>query len=122
MLSTFDQPLVATHCARRQPAATVSQSLTMLNDDFVVTYAGFFAERVAADPHVTSLEQRIDAAFRIALGRCPDKQEAIWCAEICKHHSDYYRQAGGSEAEAQHRALVHLCHMLLSTNEFLYVP
>ena len=36
LLSVFDQPMVATNCTRRKPSAVVLQSLTMLNDAFVL--------------------------------------------------------------------------------------
>jgi hypothetical protein len=31
-------------------------------------------------------------------------------------------QPGTTPAQADEQALVHVCHMLLNTNEFLYVP
>jgi hypothetical protein len=54
--------------------------------------------------------QQIETAFLIALGRKPDNDEVAWSRGLLK------RQSKPGEA------LTHLCHMLLNTSEFLYVP
>ena len=57
----------------------------------------------------------IDRAFRLALGREATDEEQGLASDLLK------RQAAES-AKAPHRPLEHLCHMLLNSNEFLYVP
>jgi hypothetical protein len=119
LLGVFDQPTLTTNCTRRAPSAVVLQSLTMLNDDFVLEQARSLAERVAGQ----APEKRIAAAFRITLARPPSQRETAWCAALLKRHTDHYRQAGKIPADrAASEALVHLCHVLLNTSEFLYVP
>ena len=111
LLGVFDQPNLTTNCACRTPSAVVLQSLTMLNDGFVLEQADVLAQRVARGS--ATPPGQIDAAFRIVLGRPPRPQEAAWCAELLK------RQTQRSSAQ---QALAHLCHTLLNTSEFLYVP
>jgi hypothetical protein len=118
LLNTFDQPVLATNCTGRQASAVVGQPLTMLNDSFVRDQADRFAgrvERAAGTP-----EKQVAAAFRIALGREPKPDEAAACVELLRRHAE--RFGDRPPAEAAHRALAELCHVLLNTNELLYVP
>jgi hypothetical protein len=118
LLDVFDQPLLPASCVTRKPAAVVTQSLTMLNDTFVRERADDFARHVAAAPAA----KRIELAFRIALGRPPKPQEAGWSGELLQKHAERYHTAGMPSDQAEQKALTHLCHMLLNTSEFLYVP
>jgi hypothetical protein len=120
-LGVFDQPNLTTNCLCRDTSAVVLQSLTMLNDRFVLEQAGRLAQRVArtAGP---SAEQRIDSAFRIALARPPRPQEMRWCAEVLQRHTERYQNEKLPPEQARPKALTHLCHTLLNTSEFLYVP
>jgi hypothetical protein len=122
MLGVFDQPTMSTNCPNRQQSAVVLQSLTMLNDDFVLKQAGAFADRVQASAGVKSPREQIDRAFRIALGRGPSPRETAWSEELLAHHAAEYAAAQLPSEQIAHQALTHLCHMLLNSNEFLYVP
>jgi hypothetical protein len=104
LLGVFDQPTVATNCTGRQPSAVVLQSLTMLNDAFVREQAERFAKRVRAEAGVEASRQ-IEDAFLIALSRPPRAQEIEWCRDFLAR-----------------RGLPILCHTLLNTSEFLYIP
>lgn len=119
MLSVFDQPLISTSCSRRDTSAVPLQSLTMMNDEFVAKHAEYFAQRllqqVDHDP-----SQLIPAAFRTALARLPDEQEAALCATSLTDQTNRYRESGISDQEAREHALTELCHTLLNTSEFLY--
>jgi hypothetical protein len=104
ILNVFDQPTVATNCTGRQPSAVVLQSLTMLNDAFVREQAERFAKRVRAES-ANDRGRQVELAFLIALSRPPRPSEA----ELCR---DFLARRG----------LALLCHTLLNTSEFLYVP
>lgn len=121
MLATFDQPVVATNCSRRQPSAVVTQSLTLLNDDFVLEQANVLAHRVLSAAADSSVETYAASAFEIALGREPKPHELEWCHDLLIRHTARYQPTGASPEEATAKALAHLCQMLFNTNEFLYV-
>jgi len=121
MLDVFDQPAVATNCTFRQPAPVVTQSLTLLHDDFVIEQARFFAERVTALTEGESPDAQVAMAFRLALGRRPDEDERTWCLDFLEQHCHRYEKQNLPADEAWGKALTHLCHMLLNTSEFLYV-
>ena len=74
-----------------------------------------FAARVVAETPGGGQAARIDHAFLLALGRLASDEERGLAGELLK------RQLAESVKSPQ-RPLEHLCHMLLNTNEFLYVP
>jgi hypothetical protein len=118
LLDAFDQPEMTSNCTRRAPSAVVSQSLAMLNDDFVLEQADAFAKRVESEAGQAPVER----AFELALGRLPDEAEAGWAAELLRQQAERCQKLPMPPAEAAHKALAHLCQMLLNTNEFLYLP
>ena len=113
MLSTFDQPLIATTCSRRNPAAVVSQSLMMLNDQFLFDQSQALAERVWENTDA-SPEHRIKTLFRLVLARLPNENELALCKEALEDQKPKFRD------NAEHHAFVQLCHTLFNTSEFLY--
>ena len=121
MLAAFDQPSLVVNCTRRDTSSVVSQSLTMLNDRFVLRQASFLAERVERDSQDSSLERQIAMAFRLVLARELHEDEGQWCAELHARHVQTYQATGMSLENARHQALVQICHMLLNTSEFLYI-
>jgi hypothetical protein len=69
------------------------------------------AARVKDDAGMT-VDGQIERAFRIAYGRQPSGRE------LASSRSFFERQAALSSSDA---ALVDLCHVLLNSNEFLYL-
>ncbi|HTI51946.1 MAG TPA: DUF1553 domain-containing protein, partial [Planctomycetaceae bacterium] len=121
-LSVFDQPLVATNCTRRTSAAVALQSLTMLNGQFATEQSELFAARVIAAAGEKE-DRRINLAFRLALSRSPTAEEIeISRSLLAKQRERALAQPDTTAPQAADRALFHLCHMLLNSNEFLYVP
>ena len=121
-LSVFDQPIVAINCTRRTSAAVALQSLTMLNGQFATDQAEQFARRVIATAGADE-SRRIDLAFRLALSRPPTPAERQLSRELLLKQSLRKRALPDTSDEQAHdQALFHLCHMLLNTSEFLYVP
>ena len=119
VLEAFDQPELTSNCIRRTPSAVVSQSLTMLNDDFVKEQAAEFAALVRKD--ASERKDQISRAFRVALSREPVESETAWAIELLDRQTERYQQMPMSPMEAAEKALAHLCQMLLNTNEFLYI-
>ena len=119
MLSVFDQPLISTSCARRETSAVPLQSLTMLNDEFVVEHAEYFARRLQERVGDDS-DKQVSAAFRIVLSRTPDENESALCRAFLARQAELYRSSGVSSELVKQRALAELCHTLLNSSEFLY--
>ena len=101
LLEAFDQPELTSNCTRRTPSAVVSQSLTMLNDDFVKEQAAEFAALVRRD--ASERKDQIARAFRVALAREPAETEAAWATDLLDRQTQRYQQAadaaGGSRRQ-----------------------
>jgi hypothetical protein len=122
LLGVFDQPTMSTNCPNRQQSAVVLQSLTMLNDARVIDAAEKFARRVLDTAARHDAAAQIGLSFRIALGRDPSPAEMARSQELLSEHAAELATADVPADELPPRALAHLCHMLLNSNEFLYVP
>jgi hypothetical protein len=122
LLNVFDQPNLTTNCTRRTSSAVVLQTLAMLNDAFVLEQAGFLAKRVTDKSNSTEPRQRIDSAFWLVLCRPASPEEMALSEEFLRRQGVHFRQQKRIPADAERKALEQLCHMLLNTSEFLYVP
>jgi hypothetical protein len=120
LLNVFDQPVMATNCTRRIQSSVPLQSLTLLNDAFMLDQADRFAARVVARAG-DSAEVRIETAFRLAFARKPSDQERRASAALLQKLAQKYSGQGESSAQADRKALARLCQMLFCANEFLYV-
>ncbi|MCE9527303.1 MAG: PSD1 and planctomycete cytochrome C domain-containing protein [Planctomycetales bacterium] len=122
LLAVFDQPNLTMNCTRRESSAVVLQSLAMLNDPVVVEQAVAFAERVEKEAGTTEPTKQIETAWQIALGRAPSASETQACAELLQKQAAHFISEKQSPEQAVHQALTQLCHMLLNTSEFIYIP
>jgi mono/diheme cytochrome c family protein len=118
LLEVYDCP-VTTVSAPVRAASTVSpQALALLNNEFVLEQARFFAWRVLSEAGAGRSAQ-INRAFSIALGRAPSAREAEWSLEFLNRQSGLY--GARRQAEAPTAALRDLCHALFNLNEFVYL-
>ena len=122
MLAVFDQPILSTNCMVREPSAVVLQSLAMLNDEFVIEQARLIAERIEKSDRNSTKDKSLEAAFEHILCRAPDDAELAWSQNTLTKHEQEYRAAGKTKDEARTLALADICHALVNSSEFLYVP
>jgi len=122
LLSAFDLPTMPLNCTRRTPSAVVSQSLTMLNDAFVLEQADFFAQRVVREAASSEPQHQIERAFAIAFSRQPEAEELNWCVELMDRQAHRQNDSSAGSSDTRQKALANLCHTLLNSSEFLYVP
>jgi cytochrome c553 len=135
VLHVFDQPVMETNCERRAVSTVATQSLMLMNSDFMLKQAGYFAARVrkeaAGDP-----TRQVQTAWQLAYGRAPEAPEleralAFLATQSAPAAPPPATTAGAAAGEAGKPAagtpeqptdaLVNLCQVLLSSNEFLYV-
>ena len=122
-MGTFDFPNIDTTCTRRAPSATPLQSLTMMNSSFVMENAAALARRVV-DSQVgrpADLEELTRAAYRLALGRAPSKEELGLAGDHLEKQQELYVRSSASTDTALEESAASLAHMLISSNEFLYI-
>ena len=82
---------------------TPTQSLALLNSNLTLGWAKSFANRVLNDTGLPP-EAQVDRAYKFAYGRTPKDDERQDAVDFLKHQT-----------------LADLCHVLLNSNEFLYV-
>jgi hypothetical protein len=114
----FDQPVVATTCPERSRSAVPLQALTMLNGAFLWEQSERLAGCLPAGP----CAEQISALFQRVLAREPSADEASESARFLERQAGLYGEKGMTLDAAAHKALIHLCHTLLNTSEFLYTP
>jgi hypothetical protein len=103
MLEVFDMPDPNITAGPRTISTVPTQSLTLLNDDFVRHQAKLFAGRVE-EGAPNDVAKQIDLAYRIALSRPPDDKELEIGMDLVKK-----------------QGLVDFSQVLLNLNEFLYL-
>ena len=118
-LSVFDKPIVTGSVCRRDVSAVALQSLSMMNDEFVVEQSRKLAARVAADAGPLP-DARIGLLFWLTLAREPSPQERDLCRKMLTKQTDLHRTAAPEESP-ELAALADLCQTVLNMNEFLYL-
>ncbi|QDV33031.1 PSD1 and planctomycete cytochrome C domain-containing protein [Tautonia plasticadhaerens] len=114
LMTTFDFMDTTLPCGRRDVTLVPPQALTLLNNAFVHEQSTAAARGVLADDGGT--EGRIRGAWRRILARDPRDSEVELAREHLRRRRD---RPDGPDAELW--AMASLCHVLMNTNEFLYV-
>ncbi|MCH2201855.1 MAG: PSD1 and planctomycete cytochrome C domain-containing protein [Fuerstiella sp.] len=121
-LRVFDYPIIDVNCVRRSTSATPLQSLTMINSGFLMTSASRLADRVEALAGSDKRRRtKIEAAYQLTFARRPSLREAAAAEEHLQHLNQLYESTGLSAADVTKRSMENFVHMLLCSNEFLYV-
>jgi hypothetical protein len=119
LLDLFDLPDSTQSCPQRTRTTTPTQSLSLLNNPFMLEQAGRFAARVAAEAG-PEFQGRVDLAFRLATGRPPSAaQRALADRLLARSWPTNDPQA--DRAAGERAALTDLCHVLLNSNAFLHL-
>ncbi len=131
MFEVFDLPDQNVTCSGRNVSTVPTQALTLLNDEFVLKQARFFAERVAAEAGPDPAEQ-LARAYQNALGRDLTAEEKRLGLEFLERQRQFHTGRTAETAEPQPApvggvtqahiaALADLTHVILNLNEFVYI-
>ncbi|MCI0661679.1 MAG: DUF1549 and DUF1553 domain-containing protein [Acidobacteria bacterium] len=104
LFETFDQPNLINSCERRNRSTIAPQALLLMNNNFVISEAGFFARRLRIDAG-DDVRAQVERAYRLALGRAPTEFERVRAVE--------YIRSGPN-------GLMGFCQALFNINEFVY--
>jgi hypothetical protein len=102
----FDRPDTNASCPRRPVTTIAPQALSLLNGSLAVESASSLAERLECEARADS-DARIEQAYRLALGRRPDRDE--------QRLARAFISGGGPDIWSQ------FCLVLLNVNEFVYL-
>ena len=114
LMTTFDFADTTLPCGQRDVTTSPTQALALLNNSFVHTRSDALARRVVALAPEDVTEQ-VRHAWLFTLGREPDASEK---ALAIKHIA---AQRARFADDSEFLALASLGHVLLNSNEFLYV-
>jgi hypothetical protein len=121
LMIMFDAPEPSRTQGNRETSSVPGQSLLMLNNAFVHEQAAVWARKELGLRQGFSVEQRIEHLFVSALGRQPAGSEVQTLVEFIEDQAEAYSippVARGSDE----RLWTDLCHVLINTKEFLYIP
>lgn len=135
-LSAFDSPTGELNCNRRYESTSASQSLMLMNSEFVTGLARDLAVRVIAETkptepatamagtaavslRPTDCQSPAERAWQLAFQRPATDEERLLAERFLNTQIDRFRKTGVRFPELT--ALTNLCQQLLSANEFLYV-
>ncbi len=104
LFEAYDQPNLINTCDRRNRSTIAPQALLLMNNNFVITQAKFFAERLRKEAGLDKAAQ-IDRGFLLALGRLPSQSEKRDALAFV---------SGGPERLAE------FCQAMFNLNEFAY--
>jgi hypothetical protein len=113
----FDYPLPISTIGARSVSTVPSQALMLMNNELVASQAALWSRRLAQ----TEEDQlrRVTRAFLEAFARPPTADERRATLAFIQAQTSRQRGEAGSAPE---RAWADLCHVLLNSAEFLYVP
>jgi hypothetical protein len=129
LLATFDAPVMTVNCDRRIPSTTPSQSLMLMNSDFILNHAARIGRRIRAETEHEArslarpaLDQQIAIAWRIVYQRPITPEELSWAREFAGAQSQALEgERSAAAGDRDLTVLANLCQQLLNSNEFLYV-
>ncbi|MFN7946205.1 MAG: PSD1 and planctomycete cytochrome C domain-containing protein [Blastocatellia bacterium] len=118
LIEVFDCPVTTVSAPVRAVSTVSPQALALMNNEFVLEQADYFAQRLEREAGQDRRAQ-ITRAFLIALGRAPNAKELEWSEGFLTTQADGYAKRQHEKPDSA--ALRDFCHAILNLNEFLYV-
>ena len=115
LAEVFDCPITVVPSPLRPTSTVAPQALALMNNQFILEQAGYFAARVAQE----APQDQIRRAFSLALNRAPSPSEWLWANEFIKKQQTGYVERKDANPAAS--AMRDFCHALFNLNEFLFV-
>jgi hypothetical protein len=112
LMTTFDVCDNTAPVGRREVTTVPTQALALMNNAWVHEQSRAIAQRVLGAAE--SREQRAEAAWMLVLGRPPSRSEQT----AALAHLAHLQQ---SQAADETAAWTSLCHVLINSNEFIYI-
>ena len=123
LLEAFDAADGTFSTPRRNLTTTATQALLLINGDWTLARAKSLAVRLGRlEPSSTVSQNQIRMAYRLAFGRQPEPDEIAEATAFLNQQANVpSRPAQRSKTGIDQASLVDFCHVLLNSNEFLYV-
>ncbi len=112
MMNAFDTPDLHNSCHLRDVTTTPIQALALINGAWTLSRAEHFATRLM-NCDAQGTEERIQKAFQFALGRDPASEELT--------NAVAFVESLVESLEDEKDAWIDFSHVLMNTNEFVYI-
>ena len=116
----LDYPDAAVPNGDRATTTIAPQALLMMNSDFVVRCSSDLATTVFAEPHANDV-RRIHSLYLRSYGREPTADEIASAQTFLRDVEQAVSNSEGTREQHRRRAWDSLCHVVVSSNEFIYV-
>ncbi|MED5400207.1 MAG: PSD1 and planctomycete cytochrome C domain-containing protein [Planctomycetota bacterium] len=134
VLESFDRPAMEPNCTQRVSTTVSSQSLLMMNSDFIVAQSVRFARRLESEAGNDTAAQ-VRLAWRLAYGIQPPGDAVLAATQFLEAQTGLFiaqaaaadKNKGDAAADKARRdqatgqALGVFCQSLLASNQFLYI-
>lgn len=117
LIQMFDGADTSISCGQRVRTTVPTQSLILMNNDFVRARSQNFAAQATERARETG-QTAWEVAFTTALGRSPNETEKAKLRDFIARQTEL---RGADEGEVSVEVLTDLCQVLFSSNEFVYV-
>jgi hypothetical protein len=120
LLQAFDAPDGFVSTPQRDTTTTATQALQLLNGAWALSRADHLASRLATKRSEPAL---VEQAYHLVLGRPPDVIETRAAVRFLREQPKRINAAGGPPQgrTANDQALIDFCHVLLNSNELIYI-
>ena len=115
LMRAFDAPVMECNCDKRSASTVATQSLMLMNNEFVAAEASRWAARAVSEHKDARV--RLDSMFLRAYGRLPDATDRAQISEFLDQQAARYPRATAEDA----RVWADLAHVIFNSKEFIFV-
>ncbi len=119
MFEVFDQPNASLSCERREVTTVPTQALTLFNNETFLEQALHLGARIQREAG-SDLAAQVKLLYRIAYSREASEKELQQALEFLKNRQSAAKPVSGEGAPAL-TPLAELAHVILNSNEFVYI-
>ena len=119
-LVAFDLPDAVGIAGKREVTTLPTQTLFLLNSEFVVAQAGDFARKLLKDATAAD-DVRVQRAFQFCFQRLPDEVDLRQAMDYLVATDGQFEKTEPDARKRRHRVWESFCQAMLMTNEFRYV-
>jgi hypothetical protein len=127
MFEVFDQPNASLSCERRDVTTVPTQALTLFNNETFLLESEHLAARVQKDAGSDPAAQ-VKLLYRMAFSREARDKEVLQALEFLKNRTSAAEKSSSGPAQGTEKTtgltltpLAELAHVVLNSNEFVYI-
>ncbi len=120
MFEVFDQANPSLSCERRDVTTVPTQALTLFNNESFLIQSQHMAARVQREAGADTAAQ-IKQIYRIAYSREASAKELQQALDFVKGRMEAASKAGGNSGGLSLSPLAEFAHVVLNSNEFVYI-